>query len=143
MLLISTNWPSNLMLVQASSWRKMLISPQCSCLSSRTMFPTYPITRYLHNPTPPPHDSSHPNSQSPTKLPYPPNFYYPASSLQHQMSLQMQHVDTLVNANSLPTPLDRFIAVLKYTLSTCSLTKVCHSLSLSPQSHLLFLHTRP
>eukprot|EP00026_Physarum_polycephalum_P008809 Phypoly_transcript_08910.p1 GENE.Phypoly_transcript_08910~~Phypoly_transcript_08910.p1 ORF type:complete len:414 (+),score=48.49 Phypoly_transcript_08910:75-1316(+) len=61
--------------------------------------------------------------QSPTKLPYPPNFYYPASSLQHQMNLQMQHVDLLINANSLPTPQDRFLAVLKYTLSTCSLTK--------------------
>lgn len=29
------------------------------------------------------------------------------------------------SANSLPTPQERFLAVLKYTLSTCSLTKVC------------------
>jgi len=61
--------------------------------------------------------------QSPTKLPYPPNFYYPASSLQHQMNLQMQHIDLLTNANNLPTPQDRFIAVLRYTLSTCNVTR--------------------
>lgn len=61
--------------------------------------------------------------QSPTKLPYPPNFYYPASSLQHQMNIQMLHVDLLTSANTLPTPQDRFLAVLKYTLSTCSVTK--------------------
>jgi len=50
-------------------------------------------------------------------------FYYPASSLQHQMALQMQHIDFLVSANSLPTPQERFLAVLKYTLSVSNLTK--------------------
>lgn len=63
------------------------------------------------------------HNKSPTKLPYPPNFYYPASSLQHQMNLQMQHIDLLARANTLPSPQERFLAVLKYSLSTCSLTK--------------------
>lgn len=63
------------------------------------------------------------HNKSPTKLPYPPSFYYPASSLQHQMNLQMCHIDLLLRANTLPTPQERFIAVLRYSLSTCSLTK--------------------
>jgi len=61
--------------------------------------------------------------KSPNKLPYPPCFYYPASSLQHQMNLQMYYIDLLTKANTLATPLERFLCVLKYSLSTCSLTK--------------------
>lgn len=62
-------------------------------------------------------------NKSPNKLPYPPCFYYPASSLQHQMNLQLAYIDILIKANTLPTPLERFLCMLKYSLSTCSLTK--------------------
>lgn len=63
------------------------------------------------------------HNKNPIRLPYPPCFYYPASSLQHQMHLQMHYVSMLTSANSLTTPLERFMNVLKYSISTCSLTK--------------------
>jgi len=62
-------------------------------------------------------------THSPAKLPYPVCFYHPRSSLQHQMDLQMKHVDLLVEANLQPHPLNRFLNVLKYSIATCDLPK--------------------
>lgn len=63
------------------------------------------------------------SSKNPTKIPYPAQFYYPASSLQHQTNLQMSHIDLLLIANKQETALERFLFVVKYALSTTSLTK--------------------
>jgi len=62
-------------------------------------------------------------TRSPAKLPYPVCFYHPRSSLQHQMDLQMKHVDLLIEANMQPHPLGRFLHVLRYSLATCDLLK--------------------
>jgi len=62
-------------------------------------------------------------THSPSKLPYPVCFYHPRSSLQHQMDLQMRHIDLLVEANMQPHPLIRFLNVVKYAIATCDLPK--------------------
>lgn len=58
-----------------------------------------------------------------SKMPYPVNFYFPNSSLQHQATIQMTHIDLLLAANAQTDALDRFLGVVQYALSTCSLTK--------------------
>eukprot|EP01111_Echinosteliopsis_oligospora_P014408 TRINITY_DN5422_c0_g2_i2.p1 TRINITY_DN5422_c0_g2~~TRINITY_DN5422_c0_g2_i2.p1 ORF type:complete len:360 (-),score=107.75 TRINITY_DN5422_c0_g2_i2:52-1131(-) len=58
-----------------------------------------------------------------SKMPYPVHFYFPNSSLQHQATIQMSHIDLLLTANMQNDPLDRFLSVVQYSLSTCSLTK--------------------
>eukprot|EP01111_Echinosteliopsis_oligospora_P016334 TRINITY_DN6741_c0_g1_i1.p1 TRINITY_DN6741_c0_g1~~TRINITY_DN6741_c0_g1_i1.p1 ORF type:complete len:376 (+),score=103.51 TRINITY_DN6741_c0_g1_i1:121-1248(+) len=58
-----------------------------------------------------------------SKMPYPVNFYFPNSSLQHQATIQMTHIDLLLAANMQTDPLERFLCVVQYALSTCSLTK--------------------
>eukprot|EP01111_Echinosteliopsis_oligospora_P004403 TRINITY_DN1709_c0_g1_i1.p1 TRINITY_DN1709_c0_g1~~TRINITY_DN1709_c0_g1_i1.p1 ORF type:complete len:374 (+),score=47.56 TRINITY_DN1709_c0_g1_i1:78-1199(+) len=63
------------------------------------------------------------HGQQITKMPYPINFYFPNSSLQHQATIQMSHVDLLMAANLQQTPILRFLCVVQYALSTCSLTK--------------------
>jgi len=63
------------------------------------------------------------HGQPVSRMPYPINFYYPNSSLQLQADIQMKHIDLLLNANAQSSPLSRFMCVVQYALSTCSLTK--------------------
>lgn len=60
---------------------------------------------------------------NPAKFPYPAQFYLPQSSLMHMVYLQMNYVDSLIEACQQPTPLDRFLAFVKYQFSTYALTK--------------------
>jgi len=62
-------------------------------------------------------------TRNPAKLPYPTCFYLPQSSLMHMVYLQMSYVDSLIDASMLATPEERFLGVLKYTISTWALTK--------------------
>jgi len=62
-------------------------------------------------------------TKNPAKLPYPTCFYLPQSSLMHMVTLQMSHVDLLIDASMQETPLTRFLDVVKYCASTYSLTK--------------------
>jgi len=60
---------------------------------------------------------------NPAKIPYPPRFYIPVSSLQHAISSKMKHIGILETANHQPDPKSRFFGVLKYFFSTLNLTK--------------------
>lgn len=62
-------------------------------------------------------------TKNPAKLPYPTCFYLPQSSLMHMVSLQMNHVDLLLDASLQVTPVERFLGLVKYSISTWSLTK--------------------
>lgn len=62
-------------------------------------------------------------TKNPAKLPYPTCFYLPQSSLMHMMHLQMGHIDLLLDASQQATPAERFLGMLKYTVSSWSLTK--------------------
>jgi len=62
-------------------------------------------------------------SKNPAKLPYPPCFYLPASSLMHMTHLQLNYVDLLVQAGMQSTPEARFLGYLKFCISTYGLTK--------------------
>lgn len=63
------------------------------------------------------------SGQNVAKMPYPINFYYPNSSLQLQANVQMSHIDLLLAANMQETPLGRFLCIVQYAISTCTLTK--------------------
>jgi hypothetical protein len=67
--------------------------------------------------------SSMSKTKNPAKLPYPTCFYLPQSSLMHMVHLQMSHINLLIDASTLATPADRFLGVVKYCISTWSLTK--------------------
>jgi len=67
--------------------------------------------------------SSMNKTKNPAKLPYPTCFYLPQSSLMHMVHLQMSHIDVLIDASMQPTPLDRFLGVVKYCMSSWELTK--------------------
>jgi len=62
-------------------------------------------------------------TKNPAKLPYPTCFYLPQSSLMHMVHLQMSHIDLLLDASVQVTPAERFLAVMKYNISTWALTK--------------------
>jgi len=60
---------------------------------------------------------------NPAKIPYPPQFYIPQSSLQITASAKMKHISMLEIACQQPDPQNRLLHVLKYFFSTLHLTK--------------------